>query len=173
MWDLTIHFPGGPTSLLAHCLVCGSDTIYNSSSLPLADIILFGFSISSFPSRFLKCVCYGEVSTPLYKECFVPLSNWRGISQSTSPEGPASLLAHRPVSGSDTISNDLSPPLAYIILFGLSLPSLPSRFLKCICYGEVSTLLQGMLRSPLQPTWDLTIHLPWESSIFASTPSSV
>ena len=44
--------------------------------------------------------------------------------------GPMSLLAHRPVSNSDIICNSLSPPLADIILFGLSLPGFLSRFLK-------------------------------------------
>ena len=36
-------------------------------------------------------------------------------------------LAHRPVSGSDTICNDSDPPLADIVLFGLSLSDFPSR----------------------------------------------
>ena len=40
----------------------------------------------------------------------------------------ASSLAHRPVSDSDTICNSPSPPLADIILFGLSLSSFRKRF---------------------------------------------
>ena len=32
--------------------------------------------------------------------------------------------------------------------------------LKRAYWGEVSTPLQGMFRSPLQPMWDLTIHPP-------------
>ena len=36
-------------------------------------------------------------------------------------------LAHRPVSGSDTICNGPDPPLANIVLFGLSLSGFPSR----------------------------------------------
>ena len=42
MWDLAIHPLEGPTSLLAHL---GSDTICNSSSPPLANIVLFGLSL--------------------------------------------------------------------------------------------------------------------------------
>ena len=41
----------------------------NPSSL-LADVVLFGFSLSSFLSRILKRVCQGEVFTPLKN--FVP-----------------------------------------------------------------------------------------------------
>ena len=51
-----------------------ADRICNISTLSLVDIVLFGFSLSGFSSRFLKRV---------YKECFVPVSNWCGISQST------------------------------------------------------------------------------------------
>ena len=47
----------GTTSPLTHHMVFDSDTICNGPSSPLADIILFGLSLSGFPSRFLKCVC--------------------------------------------------------------------------------------------------------------------
>ena len=40
--------------------------------------------------------------------------------------GTASSLAHNPVSGTDTISNGSSPPLADIVFFGLSLSNFPS-----------------------------------------------
>ena len=53
-----------------------------------------------------------------YKECFVPLSNRCGISQSTLLRGPASSLAHRPVFGSDTICNSPSIPQTDIVRFG-------------------------------------------------------
>ena len=53
---------------------------------------------------------------------------------STLIRGSASLLAHRPMSGSDTICNSPNPPLADFVLFGLSLSSFPfpfpSRFFK-------------------------------------------
>ena len=41
MWDLTIYPSWGPASSLAHRLVSGSDTIRNSSSQPLVDIVHF------------------------------------------------------------------------------------------------------------------------------------
>ena len=47
----------GSTSSLAHRLVSDSDTIWYSPNPPLPHIILFGLSLSGFPSRFLKCVC--------------------------------------------------------------------------------------------------------------------
>jgi len=42
IWDLTIYPLGGPASSLAHCPVSGSDTICNSSSPLLTDIVRFG-----------------------------------------------------------------------------------------------------------------------------------
>ena len=73
-------------------------------------------------------------STPLQGPtsllALIPLSNRCGISQSTPLQGPVSVLTHRPVSGSDTICNGSSPPLADIFLFGLSLSSFPSRLLN-------------------------------------------
>ena len=80
-----------------------------------------------------------------YKWCFVLLLNQCGTSQSTPFRASvlagtlsflqsmwdrhqihplrdsASLLAHRVVSGFDTICNNLGPPLANIVLFELSL----------------------------------------------------
>ena len=44
--------PWGPTSSLAHHLVSDSNTNCNSPNPRLADIVLFGFSLSSFPSKF-------------------------------------------------------------------------------------------------------------------------
>ena len=41
------------------------DSICNRLSPPLVDIVLFKLSLSDFPSRFSKCVCEREVSTPL------------------------------------------------------------------------------------------------------------
>ena len=53
-----------------------------------------------------------------YKECFAPLSNQCGISQSTLFGDPTSLLAHRPVTDFNTICNRSSPLLANIFRFG-------------------------------------------------------
>ena len=44
------------------------------------------------------------------------------------PRDPASLLAHRALFSSDTICNDLGPPLADIVLFRL-----PLKALKHVC----------------------------------------
>ena len=52
-----VHPLQGSTSLLAHRPVFGSDTICNSPRPPLTDIVLFRFSLSDFPARFLKHVC--------------------------------------------------------------------------------------------------------------------
>ena len=110
--------------------LCVYSMMCNDPDPPLADIILFGLSLSGF-------------KTCVLGEGFVLLPNQCGTSQSTSLQGPASLLAHRLVStplrvtarrpthrlvtGSDTICNDPNPPLADIVLFGLSLSGFPSR----------------------------------------------
>ena len=58
----------------------GSDTICVSLSSPLVDIVLFKLFLTDFPQEFLKRVTR-EVSTPnKNKKCFVPLSNYCGIS---------------------------------------------------------------------------------------------
>ena len=73
---------------LAYHTVSSSDTICNAPSPPLADIVLFGLSLSSFPSRFFKIFktrLIGRGFHTLYKECFVLLSNQCRILQSESP----------------------------------------------------------------------------------------
>ena len=87
----------GLASSLAHCPVSSSNTICNIPSPPLTDIILFGFSLSGFPSKFLKRVPWERFPHP-YKKCFVLLPNKCGISQSTPLQGPASSLALVPFS---------------------------------------------------------------------------
>ena len=82
---------------------------------------------------------------PVFSLALVPFSNQCGTSQSTflkpnvlasTPprvhlfRGSASSLSHRPVSTSDIICNNQSPPLEDIVLFGLFLSGFPSRFLK-------------------------------------------
>ena len=49
---LAHHLMSGSASSLAYQLEIGSDTIGNSSSPPLTNIVLFGLSLSDFPSRF-------------------------------------------------------------------------------------------------------------------------
>ena len=53
MWDLTVHPFQDPTSSLAHRPVSGSDTIHNSPSPPLANIVLFGLPLKVFKTRLL------------------------------------------------------------------------------------------------------------------------
>ena len=52
--------------------------------------------------------------------------------------GTARRLAHRPMSGSNTICNDPNPPLANIVLFGLSLSGFPSRLENASIRGRFS-----------------------------------
>ena len=72
---------------------------------------------------------------PFFNQCGIPNPPPFGASvlAGTLPRvytlrGSASSLAHCPVSGSDTICDSPSPPLADIILFGLSLLGFPSSF---------------------------------------------
>ena len=52
--SLLTHLLMSGFDVICHLLMSGFDTICNAPSLPLADIILFGFSLLGFPSRFLK-----------------------------------------------------------------------------------------------------------------------
>ena len=103
MWDPSIHPPSGPSvfagtpsrvhpswgsvSLLAHSLVFATNTICNSLSSPLADIVLNGLSFLGFPSRFLNVFARERFPHP-YKKCFVLLSNRYGISHRGLVEAP-------------------------------------------------------------------------------------
>ena len=49
--------PSGLSVPLVHCPMSGSNTNFNNPSPPLVDIVLFEFSLSAFPSKFLKRVC--------------------------------------------------------------------------------------------------------------------
>ena len=132
----------------------------NSPSPPLVDILLFGLFLPSFPSRFKMRLL--EKGFHSYKKMFHSFSSPTNVgSHNPPPLGPMSSLAHPPVFGSNTICNGPNPTLAEIVLlFGLSLPGLPLKVLIHVCQGEVSTSLQKMLHSRLQPMWDLTIHPP-------------
>ena len=57
------------------------------------------------------------------------------------PWGPASSLAHRPVSDSDTICKSQNPPLADIVRFGPLHIAVSLTILKHVYKVEVSTLL--------------------------------
>ena len=108
---------------------------YNGPSPPLADIVLFGLSFRVFPPS------ARERFPHPYKGCFILVPNQCGILQSTPLRGLAfslalvcppplvlSLATHRPVSGFDTICNRPNPPLADLVLFGLSLLSSSQGF---------------------------------------------
>ena len=75
--------------------------------------------------------------------------------------GSASSLAHRLVSSSDTICNSPSSPLADIVFFGL-----PLKVFKTLERG-FHTLIKNV-RSPPQPTWDLTKNMsPFNNILIA------
>ena len=97
----------------------------NSLSPPLSGYCLLWNFLYGLPLKVFKTRMLGRDFLTLIRNLF---SNQCGISQSTSLGAPASSLAHRPVSGSHTICNSLSPPLADVVLFGLSLSGYPSRF---------------------------------------------
>ena len=146
IWDLTIYLSSGPSvlsgpmSLMTHRPVSGSDTICNGPSPPLADIVLFGLSLSGLRllgRGFHTLINNALFSSPTDVESHnLPLfgaqrPRWHSFPSpiNLGPpihalSGPASLMAHRPVSGFDTICNGPSPSLADIVLFGLSLSGL-------------------------------------------------
>ena len=86
------------------------------------------------------------------------VSNRCGISQST-PWGPASLLAHRSVSGSDAICNSLSSPLAGIIYFGPLRIAVSLTVLKSVCERCFHITLRNVSFSF---STDMRSHSPWE-----------
>ena len=61
--------------------------------------------------------------------------------------GLVSSLAHRPVSGSDTISNNLSPPQTTIVLFGTFLSGSLKIFKTRLLRRGFHTLLKNVLFS--------------------------
>ena len=138
MWDLTIHHSSGPTSSLA--LVPISNRYGTPQSTPLQGTasLLTHPSVQP-PSRLSLLAGTPLVSTPLqgsasllaHSSCLPP----SGLSLLTSTPLMSTLLwsslAHRPMSGSDTICNNSSPPLADIVLFGLSLKVFKTCQLGC------------------------------------------
>ena len=142
MCGLTIHSLEGPASSLVHYPMSASNIIYNTSSSWLANIFLFVLSLLGFQSM--------RSFHTLVRNSFPSSTDVR--SHNPPPWGPTSSLAYRPMSGSDTICNSPSPPIANIVIFGLSLLDFRSRFimsflywtssqsLKWVCYGEIFTL---------------------------------
>ena len=74
----------------------------------------------------------------------------------TPLRGSASLLTHRPMCGSDIIYNSLSPPLANIVLFGLSFLCFPSRFSKRLGNDFHTLIKNASFSSPIE----VGSHLP-------------
>ena len=167
----------GTARRLAHRPLSSSNTICNGPDPPLADIVLFGLSLSGSPSR-LKTRLLGEGFHTFIKGDSTPPSRPSVLAGTRSflqlmwdhhqihpPLGPASLLAHRlvsnplrgttrrlahrPLSGSDTICNSPNPPLADIVLFR----AFPQGF-KTRLLGKIST---PVIYSPFQLMCDITI----------------
>ena len=107
-----------------HNMVISRRFLCNSLSTPLADIVLYGFFLSDFSSRFSKCIRWEMFPHP-YKECFVLLFNRCGISQSTPLQGPTSTLAVVPFSNRCGTPNP--PPSGLVPLLAHRLVSTPLR----------------------------------------------
>jgi len=117
MWDLTIYLPWGPTSSLVHYSIPGSDTICNNSSPQLVNIVRFGPLRNAVSFTVLKRPLLGRgFHTLLRNISFSFPTNVR--SHNLIPLGdPTSSLSHYSVSSSNTICNNPSPPLTYIVRF--------------------------------------------------------
>ena len=86
-----------------------------------------------------------SMSDPPFHLLQGPVSLLAHPLMSTPLRGLVSLLAHRPVFGSDTICHSQSPPLADIFLFWLSLSNFPSRFFKtCLLGRSFHTLIKNV-----------------------------
>ena len=109
----------------------------------------------------------------LYKKCFVPLFNQCRISQSTQL-GPASLLAHRPMTDSDTICNSPNPPLANIVNLTVLKMQLRGTSLHTLI-RNVSFPSLTDVRSHNPPPWGpaslLARHSVTVSDIICKSPS--
>ena len=81
-----VHPPSGLSLLVGTSLNICSDTICNRPNPLLANIVVFGLSLSSFLSRFLNAYAMERFSHP-YKQCFVLLPNRYEISQIISQNG--------------------------------------------------------------------------------------
>ena len=80
-------------------------------------------------------------------------------SHNPPPWGPASLLAHRSVSGSNAICNSLSSPLAGIIYFGPLRIAISLTVLKCVCERCFHIILRHV---SFYFSTDVRSHSPWE-----------
>ena len=85
-----IHPLQGLAPLLAHHLVSGSDTICNSSSPLLADIVFFGLSLSGLPQGFKTRLLGGGFHTLIKNISFSSLAN---VGSHNPPPSGSSVLA--------------------------------------------------------------------------------
>ena len=142
MWDITIHPLQGPASLL---------TLFPSSNR-------CGTAPKSTPFGAQRP--YWHIAS-----CLLPLGNSKKADTSfggTSPSvyslwGTARRLAHRLVSGSDTIFNTPNSPLADIVLFGFSLFGYPQGFKTRLGEGFHTLINRGLF--PSQSMWDITLNI--------------
>ena len=135
-------------SSLPHRPVSGSDVICNSPSLLLVDIVFIGLQLKVFKTRLLGRGFHTLISNALfpYLQPMWDLAIHPLVS-------PTSSLAHHPMSGSDTICNSPSLPLADIVFFVLPLKVFKMRLLRRYFH----TLIRNTSFSP--PT-DVRSHNP-------------
>ena len=153
-----------------------------SFELPLTDTRSF---LQSIWDRHQIHLHLGPMSLLAHRLVFIPF--W----------GTARRLAHRPVSGSNTICNNPDPLLADIVLFELSLSGFPQGSKTRLLGEDFHTLINGSLFSSptnvghhnppppgpnvligtlsfLQSMWDRPqIHPPFGPSVLTGTPPRV
>ena len=116
-------------SSLAHYLVSGfdSDIICNSPSSSLADIVLFGLSLSSFPSRFLKMHRRLE-------------RGFHTLTKNASFSSPTDVESHNPPPFRTHHPRDVRPPIHLLHDSASSLTHHPNS--DIICNSPSSLLIK-------------------------------
>ena len=109
------------------------------------------------PYRFKTCLLGRGFHIPIKNASFSSPTDVG--SHNPPPWGPASLLAHRSVSGSDAICNSLSSPLAGIIYFGPLRIAVSLTVLKSVCERCFHISLRNVSFSF---STDLRSHSLWE-----------
>ena len=112
MWDLTIHPSSGPNIFIDTQLLFTTDV--GSHNPPPSEPSVLTGALSSLPSMWDPPIQFTPPSRPIIHVHPLRVS--------------ASSLAHCPVSGSNTIYNNSSPPLADIVLFRLPISGFSSMF---------------------------------------------
>ena len=132
--------------MLNHYLIIYNKHVYDTTGASrycLLWVFLFEIPLKIFKTRLLGRCFHTLVKNASFS--FLTdlgshnlLLSGSSVLASTPPwvhplRGLASSLAHRPMSGFDTICNSSSPPLTDIVLFRLTLSNFPSKFLKHVC----------------------------------------